>query len=92
MTSQNNTPTMNRKIFELGLSTETVSAYLLCCGVTDASEKITTNNLIEKWNSTEEALNKSLNELEGKNIIKKIISDREGNDVYQVNNDEKWTI
>ncbi|MBT3311531.1 MAG: hypothetical protein HN737_12505 [Desulfobacterales bacterium] len=92
MTSHNNTPTMNRKIFELDLNTETISAYLLCCGVSDAGQKITTNNLLEKWNSSEESLHNCLKELEDRNILKKIISDREGNDAYNVNNEENWDL
>jgi len=84
-----NRPSMNQQIFKMGFSVETVSAYLLCCGIADNGETVSTKKLFERWNGTKESLMKSLEELEERNIIRKIISsDQDNNAIYQIA--DKW--
>lgn len=82
--------TMNQKIFKLNLSVETISAYLLCCSIVDLGQTITTKHLLEIWNGSEEDLAKALSELEDRNIIQKIISDREEKSIYKLNIEKDW--
>ena len=89
--SHNHTPrAMSQKIFNLGLPVETVSAYLLCCGLEDAGETITTKHLLNIWNSSKEVLEQALGDLEEKHILQKIISDRKEKNIYKLNNEKKW--
>ena len=81
---------MNQKIFEMDLSTEAVSAYLLCCSLADTGKTISTKHLFEIWNSTKAALVKSLDDLAKKNVLKKSISDLEEYAVYQLNDVHFW--
>lgn len=83
---------MNQKIFDMGLSVETVSVYLLCCGLADSETVISTKNLLGVWNSTQEALIEGLANLEEKHIIIKIISDHEGNNVYKMADVKDWQL
>jgi hypothetical protein len=83
---------MSQKIFNIGLPVETVSAYLLCCGIKDLGETITTKCLLEIWNSSKEKLETALQDLEKRQIIRKIISDRDENSVYKLNDEKKWKI
>lgn len=83
---------MNQKIFEIGLSVEAVSAYLICSSLADADAPITQKNLIGMWNNAETALNECLEILEKKNIIRRIISGNEGNEVYLMTDVDKWKL
>ena len=83
---------MNQKIFDMGFSVETVSVYLLCCGLTDSETAISTKNLLGVWNSTEEALIEGLANLEEKHVLVKIISDREENNVYKIADVKDWEL
>jgi len=83
-------PAMSQRIFKLDLPVETVSAYLLCCGLVDSGQAITTKHLLEIWNSSNEALEKALLDLEDKHILRKIISDREENAIYMLNDERSW--
>ena len=90
MKAQNGSPTMNQEIFSMGLSTEAVSAYLLCCSLADTDKTISTKNLLEIWNSSKAALTENLNILEKKNILKRLVSDLEGYTVYQLTDVHVW--
>ncbi|MEJ2656502.1 MAG: hypothetical protein P8012_04810 [Desulfobacterales bacterium] len=90
MDSQKQTPAMNQKIFTLGLSVETISVYLMCCNLQDNETVISTKNLSSMWNGEEASLFEGLKDLEERNILRKIISDREENNVYQLSQVEKW--
>jgi len=90
MNASSKPPTMDQQIFKLGLSVETVSVYLLCCGLADAAADISTKKLLDTWNGTKAELLKGLDALEARNIIKKFISDRQENNVYQLVAVEKW--
>lgn len=83
-------PSMSQQIFNLGLSKETISAYLLCCGLTDAETPITVSVLREVWNAEEDLLYRSLQELVDKKIIKAILSDGQTPMVYQLEDVKAW--
>jgi len=90
MTPDNKQPSINQKIFKIGLSVENISMYLLCCSLEDEGRKLTTSNIRQIWNSTDEAMEQSLNELEKRNIIRKIISDYAGKNIYRLINSGQW--
>ncbi|MBW2574501.1 MAG: hypothetical protein JRC89_00395 [Deltaproteobacteria bacterium] len=90
MSSQNQTPAMNQKIFKLGLSVETVSVYLMCCSLADTETTISTKKLSEMWNSTRASLLECLEDLETRDILRRIISDRAGNNVYKLSDVKNW--
>jgi len=92
MDSQNQTPAMNQKIFNLDLSVETVSVYLICCNLSDNNTVISTKNLSSMWNGTEALLIEGLKDLEEMNILRKIISDREENNIYQLSDVKDWKL
>lgn len=81
---------MSQKIFDLGLSVETVSVYLLACGLADAGQPITTANLTEIWNGSPETLQSGLKELEENNILTRFISDGQESHAYRVNDVADW--
>ncbi len=92
MNSENKTPAMSQMIFSMNLPVETVSLYLLCCGFSDAETPISLKNLANVWNSTAEALEAGLKDLENKNIIHRIVSDQKDNVVYKLTDDKDWKI
>ena len=92
MDSQNQTPAMNQEIFNLDLSVETVSVYLICCNLSDNNTVISTKNLSSMWNGTEMLLIKGLKDLEERNILRKIISDREEKNIYQLSDVKDWKL
>ena len=81
---------MSQKIFGLDLSTETISVYLMCCGLTDAGSILSTANLLKIWNGSHHNLHAGLEELEKMNIIKKIISDQDSRDIYKLTHTADW--
>ena len=92
MDSQNQTPAMNQEIFNLGLSVETVSVYLICCNLSDNNTIISTKNLSSMWNGTEALLIEGLKNLEERNILRKIISDGEEKNIYQLSDVKDWKL
>ena len=92
MDSQNQTPAMNQEIFNLDLSVETVSVYLICCNLSDNNTVISTKNLSSMWNGTEALLNEGLKDLEERNILRKIISDGEEKNIYQLSDVKDWKL
>jgi len=92
MSTHETAPTMNQKIFDLGLSVEAVSAYLLCCSLFDNDTVISTKNLLGLWNSTEKALIEGLDALLKRNVLHRIISESEGNTVYALTDASKWDV
>jgi hypothetical protein len=92
MDSQNQTPAMNQEIFNLDLSVETVSVYLICCNLSDNNTVISTKNLSSMWNGTEALLFESLKDLEERNILRKIISDGEEKNIYQLSDVKDWKL
>jgi hypothetical protein len=90
MESGHQEPSRDKRIFELKLPTETISLYLLCCGIKDAGITLTTKNILEKWNGSEEVFQKAIKELEDRNIISRILSDGEKNDAFQIKDVHGW--
>ena len=83
---------MSQKIFKLGLSVETVSVYLMCCSLADTDTTISTKKLTEMWNSTRSSLLEALKDLETRNILRRIISDRVENTVYILSDVKNWKL
>jgi len=83
---------MNQEIFNLDLSVETVSVYLICCNLSDNNTVISTKNLSSMWNGTEALLIEGLKDLEERNILRKIISDREERNIYQLSDVKDWKL
>ena len=92
MNSKNQPPAMNQKIFDSGLSVETISVYLICCSLTDNGTIISTKTLSRMWNSTRASLQEGLRRLEEGNIIRRIISDSDGNNVYRLSDAKDWNL
>jgi hypothetical protein len=90
MDPNGNPASMNQAIFKMGLSTETISAYLLCCGLADEGKAISTKNLDTVWNSTKEALVRSLTDLEKRKILQKVVSDMKDTTVYRLTDIHTW--
>jgi len=85
-----NVPSMSQKIFRLGLSVETTSLYILCCGLADSRRTISVKNIKKIWNGGDEALTAGLDELENRNILQKVLSDQKGNCIYQLVESKEW--
>lgn len=92
MDSQNQTQAMNQEIFNLDLSVEKVSIYLICCNLSDNNTVISTKNLSSMWNGTEALLIEGLKDLEERNILRKIISDGEEKNIYQLSDVKDWKL
>ena len=90
MHTHDKTKSIDQKIFNIGLSMETISLYLLCCGLADAGSTISKKNILEIWNSGEEELRDCLHTLEEINILLRILSDGEEHDVYKLVGVEQW--
>ena len=90
MNSQNQTPAMNQEIFKLDLMVETVSVYLICCNLSDNNTAISTKNLTSMWNGTEALLIEGMKDLEERNILRKIISDGDEQNIYQLSDIKDW--
>lgn len=84
-------PTRSQKIFSLGLSIETVSLYLLCCGICDEGRRLSIKEIKPLWNASEKALESALEDLEKRNILRRILSDDDGNRIYGIMGPEKWS-
>lgn len=90
MSHDSTTPAMSQKIFSMNLDVETVSLYLLCCAVTDAGAAITRTTLMEKWNGTQEELNRQIGRLEEMNILARKGRTGNGESVFVVVDEKKW--
>jgi hypothetical protein len=60
---------MDRQIFKLGLSVETISAYLLCCALADEGRPLNRSSLLQVWNAAPETLDRALAELVERAIL-----------------------
>lgn len=90
MRHDSTTPTMSQKIFSMDLNVETVSLYLLCCAVVDTGAAITRTTLMEKWNGTQEELNRQISRLEEMNILARKGQTGNGESVFVVVDEKKW--
>jgi hypothetical protein len=80
---------MNQRIFTMGLSTEAVSLYLVCVSLVDDGLTISTRNIMDRWTSTEELLEKSTEELLGRAVLNRFISDGK-NSIFRINDADSW--
>lgn len=87
MSSENNQTIMDQRIFQCGLSVETVSVYLLCTGLADGDTELTLTTLISIWNGDESSLNRELNTLEAKQILRKRTADPV---IYTIEPFDRW--
>ena len=87
---QHQGPAMSQKIFNLGLSVETISVYLMCCSLKDEGTALNSKVLSGMWNSDAGKLDEGLKELENLNIIRKIISDGTKNTIYRLLDSNNW--
>lgn len=85
-----NPGTMSQKIFSLGLNTETVSLYLLCCGLIDAGDTLSVRNLKQIWNSTPETLTAGLKTLADHGILRQVMTGGPEDVIYSLNGDNQW--
>ncbi len=85
-----NLESINQKIFQMGLSVETVSVYLLCCGLAEAGSNVSPKTLTDIWNGTPAQLSDGLNILEKRGILDKIISGSDNNVIYRLSDPKKW--
>jgi hypothetical protein len=49
-------PSREQRIFNLGLGVETISLYLLCCGLADAGQPLSLATITPAWNLDRSAL------------------------------------
>ncbi len=80
-------PAVNQRIFQMGLSVETVSAYLLICGLADGGQPLTFETLLDKWNGIPADLQTSLETLQNKNIVR---IRQEPEPVYELTDPHEW--
>lgn len=90
MTYPSQLSAINQRIFNIGLPVETVSLYLLCCGLLDSGKDISKENILEIWNSSEAALVQGMTELEKKNIIKPFSHGGESEGIYELSDPDHW--
>lgn len=90
MSPESDNARMDQAIFNMNLSVETISVYLLCCSLADSGTPITTRNLMEIWNSTEEVLIACLVDLEKKNILRRILSNGATHSAYRMEASDHW--
>jgi hypothetical protein len=60
---------MDRAIFDLKISIEATSLYILLCALMDGGQPPTLENALPKWTGTEESLLAAARELIGRCII-----------------------
>jgi len=90
MSHDSTTPAMSQKIFSMDLNVETVSLYLLCCAVVDTGAAITRTTLMEKWNGTQEELDRQIVRLEEMNILARKGQTGNEESVFVVVDEKKW--
>lgn len=86
----NHSATMSQKIFKLSLDMETISIYLLCCGLVDAGETLSIKNLKGIWNGSQETLVAGLNDLTGHGIIRQVMAHGADEVIYRLNEENRW--
>ena len=64
---------MDRAIFDVKMSVEAISLYILLCALMDGEQPPTLENALPKWSGTEESLLAAAEELIGRCIINGVI-------------------
>ena len=90
MNDQTSAQAVSQKIFQMGLSVETVSVYLLCCGLAESGTPLSLKNLSNIWNGTPGQLQDGLKNLENRKVLRKIIAGSDDNAVYQIQDPDRW--
>ena len=67
---------MDRKIFNLNLSVEATSAYILVCSFVEGGAPATVESLGPFWNGPRQELPSALTELRSRGIIEEILDER----------------
>lgn len=67
---------MDRKIFNMNLSVETTSAYILICSLAESGAPVTIESLGSFWNGEPRALSAALDELLSRRIIQEEMDHR----------------
>ena len=83
---------MSQKIFKMGFSVATVSAYLLCCGFADTATPISIKKLSNVWNGTREELLMALKQLEKNGIVQCTLTDHRENKFYKLIDAQGWNV
>lgn len=81
---------MDQAIFKTGLSVEAVSLYLLCCSLVDVDTTVSSRNIRKFWTGTPEHLAQAFKDLEGRNILKKILSDQDKTEIFRIMEPKDW--
>ena len=80
---------MDREIFNLNLSVEATSAYILICNLAESGTPITIESAGTFWNDTSEALVSALEELKGHCIIVEALDANQMRQYY-LNSSDRW--
>ena len=86
---------MDRRIFQMGFSVETVSVYLLACGLEDAGTALRRTEMTKRWNGSDEELDGGLAELVEKNIVQRVLHSTKGEDgeiIYRLTDPHSWRV
>mgnify|MGYP001814134144 FL=1 len=85
-------PAMDQAIFNFGLSTKTISVYLMCCGLSDMGNPVTVKAMLPIWSGSEAELRQGLVDLEARHIITKGAGDIADIVPYRINPSSKWRL
>ena len=80
---------MDREIFNLNLSVEATSAYILICNLAESGTPITIESAGTFWNDTPEALVSALEELKRHSIIVEALDANQMRQYY-LNSSDRW--
>ena len=83
---------MHQDIFHRGLPTETISLYLLCCGILDAGQQATRGSIAERWNAGEDLLTESLKTLLADGILATGDAPEDPAAAFTVTTPDRWRL
>ncbi|MBU2512805.1 hypothetical protein KJ966_15820 [bacterium] len=81
---------MRTDIFRMDLSIETISLFLCFEGLAYYDPRVSTQEILEVWQGSEQTYEKGLKELEGRNIIRKTGKKGSCNDIYKIVDHNEW--
>ena len=90
MTIEKPNTSMSQEIFTLGFDTETISLYLLCCGIVDIGDILTDRALEGVWNGSGKAMRNALDKLLRHGILRQAVSGDENQRAYQLMPQDRW--
>jgi len=80
---------MDRKIFNLGLSVEATSAYILITSIIQDNIRPALEDISSRWTISDQALHQALEELIGRRVLQKR-QGPDGQDLYYPNPSPLW--